>query len=62
MEQDRDRWNKNVIDGFIDFRIMISQIYQICKNQNVNLSLASQMKCDNMFSDPDLDHIFHIFQ
>ena len=30
-------------------------------NPNVNLSLASQTKCDNMFSDPELDHIFSHF-
>ena len=27
-------------------------------NPNVNLSLASQTKCDNMFSDPESDDIF----
>ena len=28
---------------------------------NVNLGLASQTKCDDMFSDPELDHIFSHF-
>ena len=32
----------------------ISDIY----NPNVNMSIASQTKCDSMFSDPKLDHIF----
>ena len=30
-------------------------------NPNVNLSLASQTKCDNVFSYPELDHIFSHF-
>ena len=30
-------------------------------NPNVNLSLTSQIKCDNMFSDPESDHIFPHF-
>ena len=30
-------------------------------NQNVNSSLASQTKCDNMFSDPESDHTFSHF-
>ena len=30
-------------------------------NPNVNLSLASQTKCDNVFSYPKLDHIFSHF-
>ena len=30
-------------------------------NPNVNLSLASQTKCNNMFSDPKSDHIFPHF-
>ena len=31
-------------------------------NPDVNLSLVSQTKCDNMFSDPKLDHIFPFFR
>ena len=65
---DRDRWDGLMIDEtkmpltvFIDFRIMISQKSQISTNQNVNLSLESQMKCDDIFSDPDFDHIFSKF-
>ena len=30
-------------------------------NMNVNLSLSSQTKCDNMFSDPESDQIFSHF-
>ena len=43
------------------FWIMIFQISQIFTNPKVNLSLASQMKCENMFSDPQLDKIFSHF-
>ena len=35
----------------------LSNIY----NPSVNISLASQMKCDKMFSDPKSDHIFSHF-
>ena len=28
---------------------------------NVNMSLASQTKCDNMFLDPKSDHVFSHF-
>ena len=57
IEQASDQWNKKFIDGFINFWLIISQISEISANQNVNLRLASQMKCDNMFSDPESDHI-----
>ena len=65
---DHDRWDGLMIDEtkmpltvFIDFLIMISQKSQISTNQNINLSLESQMKCDDIFSDPDSDHIFSKF-
>ena len=44
--------------GFISFSNHdISNISNL-SNLTVNSSLASQMKCDNMFSDPQSDHIF----
>ena len=47
--------------GFINFSneytSNISNIY----NKNESLSLAYQMKCDNMFSDPELNYIFSKF-
>ena len=46
-----------MIDGTNKYISNISNIY----NPNVNLSSASQMKCDNMFSDQELDHIFSHF-
>ena len=57
-----DRWNKNVIDVFLDFLNQnisnISNIY----NPNVNPSLESQKKCDNMFSYPLVgSYIFTFF-
>ena len=49
---------KNVIDGFLKcpnkYISNISNLY----NPNKNMSLAYQMKCDIIFSDPESDHIF----
>ena len=56
-----DLWNKNRINGFYQF--LNKYISNISKNYNtnVNLSLASQTKRDNMFSDLKSDHIFSQF-
>ena len=52
---------KTPLTGFIDFDNHyipnISNLY----NPNVNMSLASQTKCDNMFFDTESDHIFSHF-
>ena len=58
MKLDSDRWNKNVIDGFYIFSNHDTSNISNLLNPNVNLSLASQKKFDNMFSDPKSDHIF----
>ena len=46
---------------FINIQVIVSKISGIYANKNVNLSLASQMKCDNIFLDPESDHIFSHF-
>ena len=52
---------KNVIDWFYVFsNHNISNITNL-STPNVNSSLASQTKCDSIFSDPELDHIFSHF-
>ena len=56
-----DRWNKSVIDGFYLFSNHDTSNIPNISNQTVNLSLAFQTKCDNMFSDPESDHIFSHF-
>ena len=50
-----NRWNKDVIDGyFLDFsNKYISNISNIY-NPNENMSIESQIKCDNMFTDPEV--------
>ena len=53
MKQASNDETKIQLTGFIDFGIIISQIPGISTNQNVNLSLESQMKCDNMSLDPE---------
>ena len=57
MERARDKCETNVTDGFYQFSNNDISNISISTNKNVNLSLASQMKCDNMFSDPGSDHI-----
>ena len=47
--------------GFIDFSNDDTSNIPNLSNPNVNLSLASQTKCDDMFSDLELDHIFSHF-
>ena len=58
MKLARDRWNKNVIDWFYLFSNHDNSNITNISNPNVNPSLASQTKCDNMFSDPKSDNIF----
>ena len=64
----RDQWCRLAIDGtkisstgFIDFSNHDALNTLNLSNPNVNLRLASQTKCDDMFSDPELDHIFSKF-
>ena len=55
---DCDWCNKNFIDNFyLLLNQYISNIYNVY-NPGVNLSLAYQIMCDHMFSDPKSDHIF----
>ena len=49
---------KMPLTGLINDQIILSDIPEISANHNVNLSLAYQIKCDNMFSDPESDTIF----
>ena len=64
----RDRWYQIVIDGtemsstvFIGFTNHDTSNIPNLLNPNVILSLASQTKWDDMFSDPESDHIFSHF-
>ena len=57
----RNQWNKNIIDKFFLFSYHNNSNVPNLSNPNVNLSLASQNKCDNMFSDPESDNIFSHF-
>ena len=43
---------------FIDFLNHDTSNIPNLSNPNVNLGLASKTKCDDMFSDPESDHIF----
>ena len=61
MKSDRDQWKKNVIYGFYLFSNHDTSNIPNLSHSTVISSLASQTKCDNMFSDPDLDHIFSHF-
>ena len=56
-----DRWDKKVIDGFYPFSNHDTSNIPNILNPNANSSLASQTKCDNVFSDPESDHIFSHF-
>ena len=51
---------KTLSTGFIYFSNHDTSNIPNISNPNVNLSLAYQTKCDNMFSYPESDHIFHI--
>ena len=42
---------------YMHSKVNISNIY----NPDENTSLESQTICDHMFSDPKLDHTFHVF-
>ena len=64
----RDQWSwleidrtKKLSTGFIYFSNHDTLNIPNLSNPNVNLSLAYQTKCDNMFSDPESDHIFSHF-
>ena len=52
---------KKVINRFYLFSNHNTSNIPNILNPTVNLSLASQTKCENIFSDLYLDHIFHIF-
>ena len=47
--------------GFIDFSNYDTSNILNLSNPTVNLSLASQTKCNDMFLDPELDHMFSYF-
>ena len=49
------------MDGFYLFSNHDTSNILNLSNPNVNSTLASQKKCDNMFSDPKSDHIFSHF-
>ena len=61
MIPDRDQWENMLSTGFIKNlnhdTLNISNI----SHPNVNSGLEYQMKCDDMFSDPESDHIFSYF-
>ena len=61
MKLARDWRNKNVIYGFYLFPNHDTSNILNISNPNVNPSLLSQTKCDNMFSDLQSDHIFSLF-
>ena len=52
---------KNVIDVFYLFSNRDTSNNSNLSNPNVNLRLVYQNKCDKMFSNPKLDHIFSHF-
>ena len=63
-----DQWSRLAIDGtkmsstaFINFSNHNTSNIPNLSNPTVNSSLASQTKCDEMFSDPESDHIFSHF-
>ena len=62
------QWYRLAIDGtkmsstgFIDFSNHDTSNIPNLSNPRVNSTLASQTKCDDMFSDPESDHIFSHF-
>ena len=52
---------KTLSTSYVLFSKHNTSILSILSNPNVNSSLASQTKCDNVFSYPQLDHIFSHF-
>ena len=56
-----NRWNENFIVGFYLFVNHDTSNIPNLSNPTVNSSLASQTKCENMFSDLQSDHIFSHF-
>ena len=54
----RNPWNENVINSFYIISNHDTSNIPNILNLNINSSLASQNKCENMFSDPELDNIF----
>ena len=61
MKLAHDRWSKRIMDGCYLFSNHDTSNIPNILNPTVNSSLASQTKCDNMFSDPESDHISIIF-
>ena len=53
-----DRWSKRIMDGCYLFSNHDTSNIPNLLHPTINLSLASQTKCDSMFSDPKSDHIF----
>ena len=51
-----DQWDENVINGFYLFSNHDTSYIPNILTPNLKLSLASQTKCDNMFSYPQLDN------
>ena len=58
MKLDHYWWKKNVIYRFYPFSNHDTSNIPNLSNPTINLSLEYQTKCDNMFSDPQSDHIF----
>ena len=63
-----NRWSQLTINGtkvsstgFIYLSYHDTSNIPNITNPTINLSLAFQTKCDNMFSDPESDHIFSHF-
>ena len=56
--QASDGWNGNFIDWFCRFLNHDTSNIPNLSSMNVNLGLESQTKCDDMFSDPGLYHVF----
>ena len=52
---------KTLLISYILFSNHDTSIISNISNPNVNSSLASQTKCDNVFSDTQSDHIFSHF-
>ena len=65
---DQDQWCRLAIygtkissTGFINLSNHDTSNIPNISNMKVNLSLGSQAKCDNTFSDPESDHIYSHF-
>ena len=59
--QARDQWKKMSSTGFIDFSNHDTSNIPNLSNPSVNLGLAYQTTCDDMFSDLELHHIYFTF-